>query len=457
MKHEISARLGIGLPVYNGDNFLEEALESVLAQTFRDFDLVISDNASTDRTESICQAFAERDPRVKYYRNERNTGAAPNFNRVFELSDNEYFKWIAHDDVHEPGFLEKCIQVLDCDPSVVLAYTRAISIDEEGTRLREWGGNPELDSGKPHVRFRASLLPPSDPIPLQIFGVIRSAVLRKTTLQAGFAGCDRALLAELTLHGRFHEVPEALFLLRDHRERAGHILSRNPYMARSFWMGKQDSDLDMPSWVNVSAYYRALGRTRLGIREQLRCYKEVFVWMQREHSGLLNDLVHAGGHMPFIGSCVQSGRKRYLARKWQNNVRRLSRDVESLIPEGSTLVVVDEGNFGADVFPRRRPVPFLEREGQYWGPPANDDAAIRAVERMRERGAGFLVVIWPAFWWLDFYQGWNEYLRSRYQCIKQNKRIVVFDLHQSRTQHSGMQEIPGTDAEVPRRKGKVCC
>ncbi|MEA2093023.1 MAG: glycosyltransferase family 2 protein, partial [Pseudomonadota bacterium] len=234
MKQEIPARLGIGLPVYNGDNFLEEALESVLAQTFRDFELVISDNTSTDRTESICRAFAERDPRVKYYRNERNTGAAPNFNRVFELSDNEYFKWIAHDDVHDPGFLEQCIQILDRDPSVVLAYTRAISIDWEGTRMREWGSHPELGSGKPHVRFRASLLPPTDPVPLPIFGVIRSAILRKTPLQAGFAGCDRALLSELCLYGRFHEVPEALFLQREHKERAGHILSRDPYMAREF-------------------------------------------------------------------------------------------------------------------------------------------------------------------------------------------------------------------------------
>ncbi|MEA2094793.1 MAG: hypothetical protein U9P11_09550, partial [Pseudomonadota bacterium] len=133
-----------------------------------------------------------------------------------------------------------------------------------------------------------------------------------------------------------------------------------------------------------------------------------------------------------------------------------SRDVESLIPEDSTLVFVDEGNFGADIFSRRHPVPFLEREGQYWGPPANDDAAIQAVELMRERGAGFLVVVWPAFWWLDFYQGWSEYLRSRYQCIMQNKRIVVFDLRQTHEQRPGMQNFPGTDTATTRKGGRVC-
>ena len=119
MTQATSTKLTIGLPVYNGDNFLEECLESILAQTFRDFKLIISDNASTDRTESICRRFAENDPRVKYYRNEKNIGAAPNFNRVFELSNTEYFKWIAHDDVHKPDFVEQCVHILETDQNPV--------------------------------------------------------------------------------------------------------------------------------------------------------------------------------------------------------------------------------------------------------------------------------------------------------------------------------------------------
>lgn len=443
MKQEISARLSIGLPVYNGENFLEESLESILAQTFHDFELIISDNASTDRTESICLSFVERDPRVKYYRNERNIGAAPNFNRVFELSDNEYFKWVAHDDIHEPDFLEKCIHILDREPSVVLAYTRAISINYKGTHMREWGNSAELGSSKPYIRFRTSLLPPTDPVPLPIFGVIRSAALRKTPLQAGFAGCDRALLAELSLYGRFHEVSQALFLQREHGERAGHMLSRDPYMARDFWMGEHSNNIELPYWQNVFAFRRAVAKSPLGFRERLPCYWEVLVWIKRQHSNLINDLILA---VPVIGPYVQAYYRRYIDRnidrKWQSDIRRLSTEIESLIPEESTLVVVDDGNFGAEVFPQRHPVPFLEREGQYWGPPVNDDAAIQAVELMRERGAEFLVVIWPAFWWLDYYQGWSEYLHSRYKCIKQNNRIVLFDLRQSSRPRSGIQEFP---------------
>jgi glycosyltransferase involved in cell wall biosynthesis len=431
MTQQIPAKLAIGLPVYNGDNFLEECLESILGQTFQDFELIVSDNGSTDCTESICLRFAARDSRIKYYRNERNIGAAPNFNRVFELSDSEYFKWIAHDDVHEPGFLEQCIRILERDPSVILAYTRAITIDYQGNRLREWGNSADLGSNISSVRFRAGLLPPKDPIPLPIFGVIRSAVLRKTPLQAGFAGCDLALLAELLLYGRFYEVSEALFLQREHEERAGHKLSSDPHKARDFWMGKQGNNPELPSWQNVSAFRHAVAQSPLRFRERLRCYREILVWMKRQRSDLINDLILAVGEMPVIGPTVQTIHRRYQGRKWQSDIRRLTEEIQSLVPERSTLIVVDEGNFAASVFPQRHPLPFLEHDGQYWGPPANDDAAIQAVEKMRERGADFLVVIWPAFWWLDFYRGWSGYLHTRHRCIMQNNRIIVFDLRQS--------------------------
>src|SRR5690242_6344650 len=100
-----SPKVSIGLPVYNGERFLAEAIDSVLAQTFTDFELIISDNASTDRTPEICKAYAEKDSRIRYYRNEENQGASWNFNRVFELSRGMCFQWLAHDDYIAPGFL----------------------------------------------------------------------------------------------------------------------------------------------------------------------------------------------------------------------------------------------------------------------------------------------------------------------------------------------------------------
>src|SRR3954470_23138397 len=109
----MTPRVTIGLPVYNGARYLAEAIESVLAQTFTDFELVISDNASTDATAAIALQYAARDPRVRYSRNRENIGSARNFGRAFELATGEFFKWMASDDLISPEFLENCVAALD--------------------------------------------------------------------------------------------------------------------------------------------------------------------------------------------------------------------------------------------------------------------------------------------------------------------------------------------------------
>ncbi len=127
-----STKVSIGLPVYNGEVYLKEAIESILNQTYGDFELVISDNDSNDMTQAICIDYLKKDRRIRYYRNAKNMGAAYNYNRVFKLSNGKYFKWAAHDDICHPEFLEKCINVLDTEKEVVLCYPIAQVIDENG-------------------------------------------------------------------------------------------------------------------------------------------------------------------------------------------------------------------------------------------------------------------------------------------------------------------------------------
>ena len=127
-------RVSVGLPVYNGERYLRLAIDSILAQTFEDFELIISDNASTDHTEEICREYAARDPRVIYIRQPRNRGGAWNFNHVVELARGEYLKWAAHDDVLAPTFLKECVAALDRLPGTVLASPRTVKIDESGKR-----------------------------------------------------------------------------------------------------------------------------------------------------------------------------------------------------------------------------------------------------------------------------------------------------------------------------------
>src|SRR6267142_6107507 len=132
-------KVSVGLPVYNGAEFLRAALDSILRQDYRDFELIISDNASTDGTRAICQQYAQGDKRIRYFRNESNGGAAENYRRVFELARGDYFNWATHDDIQLPGFLRRCAEVLDKAPtSVVLVAPRAEIIDAEGRKIEDW-------------------------------------------------------------------------------------------------------------------------------------------------------------------------------------------------------------------------------------------------------------------------------------------------------------------------------
>src|SRR5260370_42328257 len=110
-------RVSIGMPGYNGAKYVRRSVQSVLAQDYEDFELLISDNASTDETESICRELAERDGRIRYFRNERNVGASQNFNKVFRLASGTFFKWAAPDDGCHPTMLLRRVAVLERSPA----------------------------------------------------------------------------------------------------------------------------------------------------------------------------------------------------------------------------------------------------------------------------------------------------------------------------------------------------
>jgi len=211
-------RVSIGLPVYNGEKYLGEALESILAQTFGDFELIISDNASTVRTEEICRALAKKDKRVRYYRNKTNLGAAKNYNYLFELSCGKYFKWAAHDDTCAPQYLQRCIDVLDREPSVVLCYPRISYIDEDGRPLTSGECNLSVREAKPSDRLRKlfSHELKSNDVFWSVFGLMRASALRTTSLIGRFNASDQVLLMNLALLGQFYQIQEKLFYRRKH-------------------------------------------------------------------------------------------------------------------------------------------------------------------------------------------------------------------------------------------------
>ena len=198
--------VSIGMPIYNGAHSLRRSLESLLAQDYENFELIISDNHSTDSTLEICLDYMAKDKRIRYLRNEMNVGAIRNFNKVFEISEGEFFMWHAHDDYREPSYISACLEVLENNPNVILSCTKVLVKENEG--LRELNESFSTIGMAPHKRFHKILWSNSG---ASIYGLFRRISLRKTRLFRNAVGADILLLSELSLMGEFHEVPLFLF------------------------------------------------------------------------------------------------------------------------------------------------------------------------------------------------------------------------------------------------------
>ncbi len=211
-------KLSVGLPVYNGEKYLRQALDSLLGQDFEDFELIISDNASTDGTAAICREYAARDKKVRYLRTETNRGVTWNFRNVLEVAQGQYFKWAAHDDECCPTMFRRCVEVIDqADPTVALVYPRFEFIDDAGAVIMQqidpnWD-RVETSAPTPHQRMAHVIQ--RNFFGQAIYGIVRTDYLRRVTLFGKIAP-DWIKLAELAMLGNILVVPEVLFRLRRH-------------------------------------------------------------------------------------------------------------------------------------------------------------------------------------------------------------------------------------------------
>jgi glycosyltransferase involved in cell wall biosynthesis len=215
-------RVSVGLPVYNGEKYLAESLDALLGQSYEDLELIISDNASTDGTADICHRYQKQDARIRYFRQPRNIGCAPNHNFVIEQARGELFKTASHDDLYGRDLLRLCVAALDEHPQVVLAHSWSAEIDSSGaiTELVEYPVNTA--SPRAPERFRSMLF---DGWGDDEGGVVRMDVLRRTPLHGSYHFADRTFTAELALHGPFYMVPDRLYLRRSHPGQGGKISS----------------------------------------------------------------------------------------------------------------------------------------------------------------------------------------------------------------------------------------
>lgn len=267
-----SPLVSVGFPVYNGEKSLRQAMDSVLAQDFRDFEVILCDNASTDDTAAICLEYAERDNRVRYFRNETNIGVNPNHNRAFELSQGKYFAWMAHDVEQLPGMLSRCVSEMKLNsPPVLLAYPRCEQIDEQGQLV---GGNmPTIDccDHRPHRRMSAVIQRIS--YVTQHYGLFLAEALRRTRLNGSYPSSDFVLTAEIAMLGQIREIPEVL-VRRHYDSRQGTRAVLHDQEAWTAWLDPKMKGCR--SWLRVDdrlalEYMRAAWSLPLQPLDKLTC------------------------------------------------------------------------------------------------------------------------------------------------------------------------------------------
>lgn len=222
--------VSIGMPVYNGEKFLKKAIDSLLAQTFADFELIISDNASTDSTETICRKYVSKDARIRYIRQSKNIGPIANFEIVRSQAAGEYFMWHAADDLCEPDYLKVLTEVLEQNPRVVLAICDVKNISQDGEILfTSYLKNIRLFDVADRwftIRYLFFRNPTSN-VFFSIYGLFRTRVVRMASLNyrnlvTYLAGSEIPFLAQIALLGQIVSVPRELKIYRRHSESAFH-------------------------------------------------------------------------------------------------------------------------------------------------------------------------------------------------------------------------------------------
>lgn len=208
--------VSIGMPVFNGGRYIERAIESLLAQSFGDFELIISDNASSDNTRALCERYARLDARVRYLRQPENIGAPRNYNVVVHEARGTFFKWSSASDEVAADFLAQCVAVLQADSGAVLAFGRTRFVDEDGTLLDVYDGDFSVTAATPSERFEyvCSHLVLNN----AQSALIRLDALRRTALDRLYPHGDPVLMAELALQGRWHLLPDVLAFRRTGRD-----------------------------------------------------------------------------------------------------------------------------------------------------------------------------------------------------------------------------------------------
>ncbi|HEX3959284.1 MAG TPA: glycosyltransferase family 2 protein [Trebonia sp.] len=292
-------RLSIGLPVYNGARFLGESIEALLGQSFEDFELIISDNASTDATPDICQQYAAEDPRIRYIRQPRNIGLSPNHNYVIREARGELLKMASHDDLYARDLLKRCIEALDAHPEAILAHGWEARIDFSGNVIKGLAYSVAADAPQVSERFRSMIFDGWDDY---TYGVVRRDVLLRTRLHRSHHLADRTFNTELSLRGPFVLVPDWLYFRREHPGRASDHPGRGiryTVRTRAAGLDPRRADRLRHPVIRLYAeyilgYVTAIHDAPMPPAERRKCYRHLARWLAWRATPVMGRTFQAG-------------------------------------------------------------------------------------------------------------------------------------------------------------------
>lgn len=272
--------VSIGLPVRNGERYLDATIRSILGQDFRDLELIVCDNASTDATWEIVRGHAAADRRVVHHRQPRNLGAGPNYDDCFRRARGRYFKWAAHDDMLAPDYLTRTVAALDAAPDAVLCTTGITEIGPADEVLRVYANRfPGIDATEPARRFAAVIHTTHQCE--DFFGLFRRAALVGSGLHGTYSGSDRVLLAEMALRGRWVSVEAPVFLHREHPHRYTRALLLRDRREAALWQDSSGRTARAGTLFHLTVwrhYWRAVARSVPDPAARRACEAELLRW-----------------------------------------------------------------------------------------------------------------------------------------------------------------------------------
>ena len=277
----------IGVPVYNGEQFISCALDSLLGQSLANIELIISDNASTDSTETICRDFARRDARIRYFRQKRNIGAPSNWNFLIHEAHGKYFKWASASDYCAPMMLERCVNAMQGNPNIIVCTGLTQTIDENDQLQEVYIRDKSINEDSPSARFSHIMHTLSrNNI---ISGVIRLDVLRRTRLNRQYPSGDFVLIAELALYGKLKVMPEVYLFRRRSRDSFTSMLT--PIELQRIHEPQAKAPLKLIRIRRYSDYITSISRTPISTIEKVRAYQATLRSMYWSRKILWGELI----------------------------------------------------------------------------------------------------------------------------------------------------------------------